>query len=156
MHYGPVSCVAYRGWAEPSRRVATAPGSGAGRAPWPKTASRSLRWSKPRPPRGPVPGAIERICRKPLLAGLVPGPAPRGPARQGIRRHWMAAAQYLLRAAIKVGLGAESMVWDPCAPLPPGPPMPRWAPPLFAAQPRLGPGYALTSGNGQPVVEGPA
>src|SRR5712692_5687893 len=45
------------------------------------------------------------------------------------------------------------MVGDPCAPLPPGPPMPRWARPLFPAQPRPKPGYALTSGNGQPLVE---
>src|SRR5262249_8857278 len=45
------------------------------------------------------------------------------------------------------------MGWDPCAPLPPGPPMPRWARPLLAALPRLGPGCALTSGTGQHVVE---
>ena len=69
--------------AEPSRRVATAPGSGAGGASWPKTASRSLRWPEPRPPRGLVPGAIERTYRKPLLAGPGPGPARCGPARQG-------------------------------------------------------------------------
>src|SRR5215472_6305479 len=88
-------------------------------------------------PRPGLPG--RRAGGRRLRAGLVPGPARCGPARQGIRRRWKAAT-YLRRAAIQVRIGAEYMVWDPRAPLPPGPPMPRRARPLFPARPRLGRG----------------